>query len=52
MNLIDWITQFFSPDVPVAVMIVALAILWTVVYDFFHILYSSVTCWFFKTTRM
>lgn len=48
MSLIEWINENLSFDNGPFVAAIMLAILFTIVYDFYHLLFSSVVSWFKK----
>ena len=48
MNLVEWVTNNLSFDNGSFITAIMLGILWLVVYDFYHLLFSAVLSWFKK----
>lgn len=48
MTLIEWFTNNFSIEHGPFVSAVLLGIIWMIVYDFYHLLFSAVLTWFKK----
>lgn len=48
MTLIEWFATNFSTEYGPFVSAVILGIVWMIVYDFYHLLFSAVLTWFKK----
>lgn len=49
MTLIEWISANFTDEYGSLVMAIMLGIIWMILYDFYHLLFSSVLSWFKKS---
>lgn len=49
MTLIEWVQANLTLEYGYLVMAIMLGILWMVVYDFYHLLFSAVLSWFKKS---
>lgn len=49
MTLIEWVQANLTQEYGYLVMAIMLGILWMIVYDFYHLLFSAVLSWFKKS---
>lgn len=47
-NIISFIQSNISSELHPFVVMIALGIVWIVIYDFYHLLFSSILSWFKK----